>query len=41
MGVDVTIRNKKLIKKPLTIADVAGGNPYGHADEYFRLEDGL
>jgi hypothetical protein len=41
MGVDVTIRNRKLIKRPLTIADVAGSNPYGHADEYFRLEDGL
>lgn len=41
MGVDVTIRNKKLIKRPLTIADVVGSNPYGHADEYFRLEDGL
>lgn len=41
MGVDVTIRNKKLIKRPLTISDVAGNNPYGHADEYFRFEDGL
>ena len=41
MGVDVTIRNMKLIKRPLTISDVVGNNPYGHADEYFRFEDGL
>lgn len=41
MGVEVTIHNKKLIKRPLTISDVAGSNPYGHADDWFRLEDGL
>jgi hypothetical protein len=41
VGVDVIIRNKKLIRKPLTISDVAGRYAYGHMDDFFRYEEGL
>ena len=41
MGIDVKIRNKRFIKKPLKIEDIAGRYNYGHADDYYRFEEGL
>ncbi len=42
MGVDVTIKNRQLFKKPLSISGITMGKyAYGNMDDYWRRQDGL
>lgn len=41
MGIDVRIQNKKLFKKPLTVAEIKGKYVAGHMDDFYRFEEGI